>query len=74
MYGTGQVSPILSAIDPGMTRSDTLGDVNFYSRARTTMLHPGNCAAIRSVKYSNWLKENVAAPYILTYDESTARR
>jgi hypothetical protein len=55
-----------------MTRADGLGDVNFYSRARTTMLHPGNTGASRSIRYANWLKENVAAPFILTYDESTS--
>lgn len=72
MYGTGQISPILSAIDPGQTRSDELGDVNFYSRARTTMLHRPDKPAARSIRMTKWLSENVAAPFVLTFDENTS--
>lgn len=74
MYGTGQISPILSAIDPGQTRADELGDVNFYSRARTTMLHKPCEPASRSVRMTKWLSQNVAAPFILTFDEGTGQR
>lgn len=74
MYGTGQVSPVLSAIDPGQTRGDDLGDVNFYSRARTTMLHRPDSPIARSVKMTKWLSQNVAAPFVLTFDETTGQR
>jgi hypothetical protein len=71
MYGTGQQSAVLSAIDPGQTRADLLGDVNFYSRARTTMLHRPDKPASRQISMTKWLSECVAAPWILTYEEAT---
>jgi hypothetical protein len=38
------------------------------------MVHEPFKAVSRSINYSKWLSQNVAAPYILTYDESTSQR
>lgn len=59
MYGTGQISPILSCIDPGQTKAESPTSVNLFNRARTTMLHKPSGAA-RSVNYRGWLSNNVA--------------
>jgi hypothetical protein len=73
MAGTGQISPILSCIDPGQTKAEAPTSVNLFSRARTAMIHKPD-GATRSVNYRGWLSDNVANPYLLTYNEDTATR
>lgn len=71
LYGTGQVSAILSAVDPGQTRIETPNSINFFSRARTAQLHTAK-GARRGLSFGGWLSNNVAQPYLLTYNTDTA--